>query len=469
MNTPVTRCPAMAPPRTSRAAWLKHPLSTVVAILVGVAVGVYAPQAAKILAPLGDLYLFFIQMSVYPILVSAIVSGLARLIQTHHAGGSLVRMAVVFLVCMLVTGVVGLLTGIVGEPGVGLDAQAKQVFGSLIHQSERTTLEMSLSDPSSDPVARQVDLWQFLRMLVPPNIFQALSSGVALQIVFFAIIFGVAAGSMPADSANVLINLMLAILTAFQRLIAWSLYGLPFALVSLLAAQIANVGVELFAAMLKFTLLFWGTGGVLCVIATLIIWLRSGLRQPLPVLRSLLEPIMISIATRSSFAALPAAISTMQEALHFERESVSLMLPLGLTISRYGNIVYFALASLFVVQLYDQPLSASGWAIVLLGSIFAGVATAGSSGILTLSMISIVLTPLGLPVEAALIILIAVDTVIDPMRTLLIVYLNMAATALIVSPTAVTTLADPAEPAPATPPPGRRPLLRLLTSAQVRS
>jgi Na+/H+-dicarboxylate symporter len=136
----------------------------------------------------------------------------------------------------------------------------------------------------------------------------------------------------------------------------------------------------------------------------------------------------------------------MQNDLCFERESVSLMLPLGITIGRYGNIVYFALASLFVMQLYNQPLSAAGLTIVVIGSVFAGMATAGSSGILTLTMIGIVLGPLGLPVDAVLIVLMAVDTVIDPMRTFLIVYVNIAATALIVRRTAATVVAAPGFP-----------------------
>ena len=84
--------------------------------------------------------------------------------------------------------------------------------------------------------------------------------------------------------------------------------------------------------------------------------------------------------------------------------------------------------------------------IVAIGSVFAGMATAGSSGILTLAMIGIVLGPLGLPVEAVLIVMMAVDAVIDPMRTFLIVYVNIAATALIVPRTAATALATPESP-----------------------
>jgi Na+/H+-dicarboxylate symporter len=113
---------------------------------------------------------------------------------------------------MLIASVFGLLSGLVGEPGRSLDEQAKQVLGQLINQNDRNVLELSLSDPAGDPVVHQVDLWNFLRMLVPPNIFQALDQGLALQIVFFSIIFGIALGSIGSEASDLLINIMLSIL-----------------------------------------------------------------------------------------------------------------------------------------------------------------------------------------------------------------------------------------------------------------
>jgi proton glutamate symport protein len=270
---------ATPPIKVSRAAMLKHPLVIQLSIIVGVVLGILAQDVAKMLAPVGDLYLFFIQMSVYPILMSAIVSGLARLIKARSAGGNLLRMAIVFMACMLIVGVFGLLAGLVGEPGRGLDEQAKQILGQLINQNDRNVLELSLSNPSGDPVIHQVDFWNFLRMLVPPNIFQALYQGLALQIVFFSIIFGIALGSVRSEASDLLINIMLSVLETFQRLVAWSLYGLPFALVCLIATQVASVGVEIFAAMLKFTVLFWIVGTVLFVVSTLVIWAAQWVSQ----------------------------------------------------------------------------------------------------------------------------------------------------------------------------------------------
>jgi hypothetical protein len=102
-----------------------------------------------------------------------------------------------------------------------------------------------------------------------------------------------------------------------------------------------------------------------------------------------------------------------------------------MTLGRFGNIFYFALGVFFVAQIYGTPLGPVHYIIILVGVIFAGTATSGASGIVTLSMLSIVLEPLSLPMEAVLIIFMAIDPIIDPLRTFLIVYVNMAATALI--------------------------------------
>jgi hypothetical protein len=107
------------------------------------------------------------------------------------------------------------------------------------------------------------------------------------------------------------------------------------------------------------------------------------------------------------------------------------MVPLGVTICRYGSVIYFSLATMFVAQLYDTPLDAQAYAIILIGSIFAGMATSGASGVLTLAMMLLVLEPLGLPFEAVLVLFIAIDPIIDPLRTLLIVYVACATSALI--------------------------------------
>jgi hypothetical protein len=153
--------------------------------------------------------------------------------------------------------------------------------------------------------------------------------------------------------------------------------------------------------------------------------------NPVKALALLFEPVMLAFATRNSMATLPSAITCLDEKMSFDSTSVNLTLPLGMTLGRFGNIFYFAVAVFFVVQIYGTDLAAVQYVTIFIGVIFAGTATAGASGIVTLSVISIVLSPLNLPVEAVLVIFMAIDPIIDPFRTFLLVYGNICATTLI--------------------------------------
>jgi len=86
---------------------------------------------------------------------------------------------------------------------------------------------------------------------------------------------------------------------------------------------------------------------------------------------------------------------------------------------------------MFVMQLYQKPLDISILVIILIGSVFAGMATSGVTGILTLTMLGLVLDPLKLPLDAVLVLFVAIDPIINPFRTLSIVQTGMATTAMI--------------------------------------
>ena len=125
------------------------------------------------------------------------------------------------------------------------------------------------------------------------------------------------------------------------------------------------------------------------------------------------------------------SLNTMQKELGYDKENVDLLVPLTFSLCRIGPTVYFALATIFVAQLYEVDLGVSELLIVVLGSVLAGVATAGSSGIALLSMLAIVLAPLGLPFEAVIILFIVIDPIVAPFRVFTIVVSACAVTAMI--------------------------------------
>ena len=104
---------------------------------------------------------------------------------------------------------------------------------------------------------------------------------------------------------------------------------------------------------------------------------------------------------------------------------------MAITLCRFGPIAYFAIATIFVSSLYQSSLGIGDIIILIFASIFAGMATSGQSGVLTLTMLSIVLSPLGLPLDAVLVLLIAIDPLINPFRTLTIVGISMTVTSFI--------------------------------------
>lgn len=391
---------------------------------------------AKLIAFPGQLYLFFLQMTVIPIIVTAIASSLGKLMRNKSSAGLVRRIVLVFVVCMIACALIGMAAGMFGKPGAGLSDDTRSLLSNLLSASEEegadSILEITLgAGGETTAAASRPGMDSFFTSLIPSNIFNALSQGSIMAIVFFSIILGIAIGFLQEESALLLIKLFSAVFEAFQKLIGWSLYLLPFGLVCLLAGQIADVGVQIFVAMSKFIILYCAGTFVIFVVCTIIMWIRSGNRNPLKVVSVLFEPILLAFATRNSMATLPSAITCLDNKLKFNTTAVNLTLPLGMTLGRFGNIFYFGLGVFFVAQIYNTQLELIHYCIMLVGVIFAGTATAGASGIVTLSMLGIVLEPLGLPLEAVLIIFMAIDPIIDPFRTFLIVYVNMAATSLV--------------------------------------
>ncbi len=146
------------------------------------------------------------------------------------------------------------------------------------------------------------------------------------------------------------------------------------------------------------------------------------------------EPFIIALATGNSLAALPSILSRMNKDLGYEKRVIDLLIPLGVTVCRFGPIIYFGFAGLFVIQLYQIDYSIQELVIVVVGSVLAGMATAGASGILSLTMLALILEILGLPLDAVLVLLIVVDPLTAPLRSAANVSVACAATSCVTSP-----------------------------------
>ena len=429
-------------PKKGKLDFLKSPLflfiSIILAILLGLLIRKFSPPDLEdtnnffyflnyLLKSFGKFYINLLQLTIFPIVMSAIITSLAGLMKSKHLSQFILRFFIVFTCFYLIFGTIGTVSGMLLKPGEGLSYKSQEVLGRAIQQ-DSDEIVVSLSEPLKE--APKKSFLMFLLSVIPDNVFRALVYDSKLQVVFFSILFGVVVGLLRGKLSEYLMNTFSAIMDAFQLIINWILYLLPLGIICLLTTQISEVGLDILFAMTKFILSFFTLGIVIILLNTIIIWKRSK-ENLIYVLKALLDPIIISLVTRNSFAALPASINAMDTKLKFFSRTTKLLMPLGTTIGRFGNILYFSLAAIFVAQLYGIDLKMSQYSMIIIGSIFAGVATAGATGPATISVLSFVLTPLGLPIQAVLIVFIAIDAIIDPMRTLIIVHSNITATSLI--------------------------------------
>ena len=406
-----------------------NPWVVIGSLLAGAAFGLGMPQAALELGFVGEIYVDLLKMIALPFMVSAVIFSLQRLFREGETGRLLYRVAVVFLSFSIFVAIVGAIGILLVRPGNDLPSTTMQNFGEIVG-GDLSASDTSMNLRGVDEVKKEVGLAQVLTQLVPANIFAALANGDAIKALVFSLLFGLAVGRVPSRISDGLTQTLETIYQACQTLMHWLSFPLPLVLFAMSAAQLAKTGVEPLQAMGKFVFVFFLICAVLIALSAGIIWRRSNgsFGQVLTALRS---PFALALATRSSAACMPSMIESLVDRLGFARSRVELVVPLSVSLLRIGPVVYYVCATLFVAQIYGRDLTAMEIGLVLITSVLAGFASAGMTGLATVSLIGMTCSYLGLPFEAAFVLFLAVDPVCDMLRTLVLVIGNTAAVAVV--------------------------------------
>jgi Na+/H+-dicarboxylate symporter len=419
-------------PKSKATKWialLKSPLAILLGIVLGGVIGAMLPILVPPLAWVGNAYLSFLKLCALPIMLSAIVVGTYRLLGEKDSGSIIVRLLFAvfagFIFCNLVA------------IGVGLASQSGEIdpttLASLGAEVNKTGIDYQLfifeAPPPNDTA--NLGLGALLNNLISDNIFSSLSEGQTLEVLTFSIVFGLALSLLPKSNVQKhFISVLDLVFQTFNNIVKSSLAFLPFALLGLIGERVASTGMNTIQLMLKFVLLANLCFAIAYLLSVTIIWFRAKRPNLKRLLSSMKETSVLAVTTSNSFACLPSALTMMKE-LGFNEEKVNSLLPINLITFRYGTSVYFVLATMFVLNVYQEPFGISTFLTVLLGCILASLSSLGLVGIATLSCIEVVCRPLGLPVEAVLLIFVAIDPLVNPLRALVNVYASMMVTSLI--------------------------------------
>lgn len=405
---------------------LMSPYMILVGLLLGAYIGVFHKNLGKVLAPFGEIYLSALQMSIIPLIFVSVSSSIANLVSSHQAHVFLKQIFKVFIPLLLLASFIGMFSAMILQPGGNINQIGD--FSKIMNSEGSLAREITRFDPIEVDNAK--GFLNFLSDAMPSNIFAAVAEGRILQVIIFTVIFGVALGFIKEQVRGDIVKIFSVLMAVFQIIISAVVRVLPAGVCFLMAGQLSTISLDILFVMLKFVSMSCVTLLFFFFLTSIFLWRKSGMSY-VKSLSMMRYPIFVALSTNNSIAAMPAAITSLVDNFKFDRAVTNLIMPLGIVTCRYGNIIYFSFATIFIAQIYNLPLDIYAYLIILLGAIIGGLTTSGATGIVTLSMMNIILEPLGLPFGAVLILFIAIDPIIDPLRTLLIVYVNSAATALI--------------------------------------
>ena len=217
-----------------------------------------------------------------------------------------------------------------------------------------------------------------------------------------------------------------AFFNAVLNIISWVMYGLPFGICCLFAAQISQVGLDIMSALLRYVIVIHiASIGVFLINSIVIrVFTRKSFLQSIAALK---ETLIVALGTCSSFASIPSALRCLQQGFRLNERAVNLGVPIGITLNPQGMILFAVVSTIFIAQLYNVTLGAQYLITIFVCSIFMAMAASGAPGGAVVALIAIVLEPLGLPIGSSIILLIAIIAVVDPALTVVTVHANCAA------------------------------------------
>ena len=392
--------------KTSKKRPIPLPIQMVLGLVLGIVFGFLAPHFSQALAPVGTAFVQAIKMIVVPLVFTAITLGIY---QMGNSAKQLGKVSVISLLYFFIATVVAIIIGLalngMFHPGVGVN---------LSHTAEL---------PKN--INTTVNWTKFFLDMIPSNVFAAMSGTNLLPVLVFAVLLGLALAST-GSRAKPLVDVLDALMGAVFKLTGWIIALSPIAIFAIIAWLFSTQGMHTILALLKLVLVMYlGLGVLLVLFAILMLCIGE---QPLKTAKAVSEPVILAFATRSSEATLPLHMEKLVE-MGVPKAVASVVLPLGYAFNRDGSIMYFALAVGFLADAYNIPLDPSTLLSIIVVTTLAskGSTNVPSGGLVAIAM---VLTTIGIPVEA-LAIIAGVDAFLDMGRTAVNVVSNTVAVKLV--------------------------------------
>lgn len=395
--------------------WLKVIIAMILGLLLGVllgpSVGLVNPSLSisigNWLALPGQLFLAVIQMIVIPLVFASIILGIASSENVDQLKSLGLIVTLYFVVTTIVASAIGIAITLVIKPGLSL-AQSSEIPNVQTSDSTNSSLASPESLPNFDEIP------QVLLQLLPGNPLTSMVEGQMLQIVIFALIFGIALVSMAPIQSKPLLEMLSSLQQVCMTIVRWAMWLAPIAVFGLMTRLTSQVGFNALLGMSHYVVTVL-SGLFILLIFYLSLLLMFARQNPFHFLQQTRELLLLAFSTSSSAAVMPLSIKTAEEKLGIKRSISQFVIPLGATINMNGTALYQAVAAIFLSQVYGVDISLSGMVLIITMAVGASIGSPATPGV-GIVILATILTTVGIPAEGIALIM-SVDRILDMART----------------------------------------------------
>lgn len=358
---------------------------------------------------IGTMFLNALRMIIVPLIMASIICGVANMGGRSDLG----RLGGMTLGYYALTSTLAILVGLfyvnLISPGIIDGVAAGESLNLSLDQGTLASAVASVEGRGGGDIAAI-----FLRM-IPTNIVAAAAEGQMLGVIFFALVFGYFMTQIPNRQGEVLLNFWQGISETMMRITMWIMRFAPYGVFGLVAGTVAETGFAAFQPMLIFfiTVLLALATHVLVVMPLLLKYV--GGVSPLAHFKVMAPAILTAFSTASSSATLPLTMELVEKKAGVSEKTTSFVLPLGATVNMDGTALYECVAAIFLAQAYGLDLSFATQFTVVLIALLTSIGVAGIPAA-SLVAITVILTAIGLPIEAIGLLLVT-DRILDMFRT----------------------------------------------------
>jgi Na+/H+-dicarboxylate symporter len=394
--------------------WLKVIIGMVLGIttgiLLGPTVGLVEPRTASAignwLALPGQLFLILIQMIVIPLVFASVIRGLAsgeNLEQLRRLG---LRVAIYFVLTTTVAISIGLAVALIIKPGQYIDSEmVQQAMGS----------GQAIALPSETLAMPGLgELPQKLITVLPSNPLTSMVEGQMLQVVLFAVIFGMALVMMAPQQSRPLLDVLGSLLEVCMTVVRVAMRLAPYAVFGLMTQLTTKIGLDALLGMAVYVgTVLLGLAILLCFYLVLVFVI--GRSRPGHFLGAAREVMLLAFSTSSSAAVLPLTLKTAQDKLHIRSSVSQFVVPLGATINMDGTALYQGVAAIFLAQVFGVDIGTGGMLLIIITAVGASIGAPATPGV-GIVILAMVLESVNIPV-AGIALILGVDRILDMSRT----------------------------------------------------